>query len=141
MKDKEYIFRRGGKDGPIIARATPCANKKYALDLHLEDPKVTIPISHKHHFKSEGKWFCWKTRGPTEEGEYHPNIFTGSDYEFAIQEPKATLQQVQDLLVITAILIEEREEEKMGPVAPCLKSLIPAHLGKEARLGVVSGGS
>jgi hypothetical protein len=126
IMDKEYIFHRGGKDGPVIARATPCADKKYALDLRLEDPPVTIPISHSHSFRAGGKRHCWKPS----DGDYEANIFTGAHYRV----PSMTLQQIQDLVVVTALITEMKEEEKMGPHTLARKRAWELHeLDKEDR--------
>ena len=145
VMDKEYIFHRGGKDGPVIARGVPCPGKKNRTDLHLVDPKVTIPIDHKHHthFCADGKWFSWhrqdqktKQQEQEQEADYYPSFFTGHDYEFQLSQIKPTMQQIQDIVVITAVIVQMKEEETMGPVCTVIALANLAHVGSRARLGI-----
>ena len=118
QSDKVFVFHRGGKDGAIIATATPCLTKRDATDLLFVDPKITVPISHKHHchFKADGKSFYWRKEAmKEEEGEYHPSVFSGHHHGIVLSTIKPNLAFIQDLVVLTALITQLKEEEKLGP--------------------------
>lgn len=122
-----------------MAIADPCDLKKYQTDIHILEPKLTIPLKHKHqthHYCSENKWYHWK--GHEELGHkelvkdetndivatFHPSPFEGN-IETLVGKVSISQQEMQDIAVITELVLQEREEEFKSPVPPILtKTLI-----------------
>jgi hypothetical protein len=122
--DTKLIIHRGGKDGPVIATGDPCPNKKYATDIHFLELKLTVPFEH----KESTKFFCsidrlrhWKGKKKESDdsevvAEFHPSAFEGNHEVIKAGGLNIGLQETQDIVVVTALIGQEREEEKKGPV-------------------------
>ena len=50
-----------------------------------------------------------------EEGEYHPSVFSGHHHGIVLSTIKPNLAFIQDLVVLTALITQLKEEEKLGP--------------------------
>ena len=50
-----------------------------------------------------------------EEGEYHPSLFRGHRHEIVLSTIKPNIAFIQDLVVLTALITQLKEEEKLGP--------------------------
>jgi hypothetical protein len=126
--DTKLILHRGGKDGPVIATADPCDQGKYKTDIHFVEPKMTIPLEHKHDTKtycSIEKLLHRKGHKEIENDEadgvvatYHPSPFEGKREVLKVGTLDITLKGIQDLVVVTALVVQEREEESKSPVSP-----------------------
>lgn len=127
--DTKITLHRGGKDGPVIATAEPCPEKKYQTDIHMVENKLLIPFHHKHHhhhFAAFSKKYHWKGHKELVEeesgskvAEYNPSVFEGRrntiHEEGTLRVPQS---EIQDLVVLTAIIVQERKEEALPPVYP-----------------------
>lgn len=125
--DTKLIFHRGGKEGPVIATADPCDKQKYKTDIHFVQPKMTIPLEHKH----DTKVFCSREELSHRKGHkeiekdeadgvvatYHPSSFEGNREVLKVGTFNITLKDIQDLVVVTALVVQEREEETKSPVS------------------------
>ena len=123
--DTRLIIHRGGKDGPVIATADPCPNKKYQTDIHFVDLKLTIPFEHRETtnlYCSINKLFHRKGQktekmdDSTVVAEFHPNVFEGNREVIHAGNLNISLPGIQDIVVVTAIVAQEKEEEKKSPV-------------------------
>ena len=126
LNDTKLIFHRGGKDGPIMATADPCPQQKYQTDIHFVDPKLTIPLKHKHHyhFTCKDRNFHWK--GPSELVEddtsgvvanFEPSWFEGNRHRIGVLDV-GKVPDLQDIVVVTAMVVQERDEEFKSKVLP-----------------------
>jgi hypothetical protein len=125
--DTKLIFHRGNKDGPIIATAEPCPRgQKYRVDIHYPEKNLTIPFEHKH---GDHSLLCsipdiLHFRGPKGEAVgnegtvaiYRPSAFEGHREVIKLGDMEMTLGDKQDLIVVTALTAQEREEETKSPV-------------------------
>jgi hypothetical protein len=104
----------------------PCPEEKYQTDIHMVESKLLIPFHHKHHhhhFSAFNKKYQWKGHKELVEvesgslvAEYNPSVFEGrrnTIHEGTLRIPK---DNVQDLLVLTAIVVQEKSEEALPPV-------------------------
>lgn len=121
--DTKLIIHRGGKDGPFIATGDPCPNEKYATDIHFTELKITVPFEHKESTKlycSIDRLRHWKGKKKENEddsvAEFHPSVFEGNREVIKVGGLNIGLQGIQDIVVVTALVAQEREEEKKSPV-------------------------
>ena len=125
--DTKLIIHRGGKDGPVIATADPCPHKKYKTDIHFVELKLMVPFEHNENTKlycTINKLFHW--RGHKDEkkddsevvAEFRPSVFEGNREVINVGGLHIALPETQDIVVVTAIVAQEREEEKKSPVYP-----------------------
>lgn len=137
-KDGKLIIHRGNKDGPVLATTVPCEEKKSKYDIHFVDPKLpTIPVHHRHHehhehhFHFNNKWFHFGHHHhhhdkdhPKDDKDtvatYLPTIFEGS-YAEVVGKLHITLKEIQDLVVTTVLVVQERDEEKKPSVSLLLR--------------------
>jgi hypothetical protein len=108
----KLIFRRGGKDGPVMGTAESCPQKPHQTDIHLVSPKIVIPFKHSHsRFEQNGKRYCWN----------HRQILTEL-IEDGNAEPRFTVSGrflQLDIIVMTVMLMQIRKEQMLGPVCQC----------------------
>lgn len=132
--DTKLVFRRGGRQGPIIATADPCPERKYQTDLHFLESNLLIPLEHKHHlhFCFGGKLFHWKGHEELVEDEsgrtvamFKPSLFEGN--RMKIGGMSVDRMGMVDLVVFTALVMQERNEE--------FKSAVPMSRRTELILG------
>ena len=124
--DTKLIFHRGNKDGPIIAVTNPCPEgHKYKVDIHFPEMDFTIPFEHKHGEGLLGtilhlvQFKGYKKEGVKESGvvaSYHPSPFEGHREEIKDGDLHMNLGRTQDLIVVTALTAQERDEETKSPV-------------------------
>ena len=118
--DTKLLFHRGNRDGPIIAVADPCPEKKYETDIHFFPGNLTIPLRHSHprHFAAYNRGYHWKGPMANEliEDEsngvvatYDPSVFEGHRMRIGVIDNKQP--DMQDIVVITAMVVQERDEE------------------------------
>ena len=124
--DTKLIIHREGKDGPVIATADPCGkNRKYETDIHLLEYDITIPFEHKHEtqlFCSFRNLFHWKGHKDLKEGgdseivaTFEPSPFRGNIHKIKVGD-LCTNKQLEDLVMITALVAQEKSEETQSPV-------------------------
>ena len=126
--EHKLILHRGSKEGPIIATGVPCLEKEGYTDIHFTEPKFTISFQHEHHtlpflhtknrFEYNGKKYYWK--------DHHELVEDGSDLLLATFKPswleghghrigqlviKGDGQEMRDIAVITALIVQERADE------------------------------
>lgn len=123
--DTKLIIHRGGKDGPVIATGDPCSNNKYATDIHFTELKITVPFEHNESTKlycSIDRFRHWKGKKKENEdnsgvvAEFCPSVFEGNREVIKVGGLDIGLQEIQDIVVVTALVAQEREEEKKSPV-------------------------
>ena len=122
----KLIFHRGGRDGPVIGTADSCPQKPHQTDIHLVSPDIVIPFMHRHaRFEHGGKKYCWNRKVPNElkeEGSekiaatFEPSVFEGNRHRIHSVGKVLTTKDDLDIVVMTVMLMEIREEEMMGPV-------------------------
>lgn len=127
----KLIFHRGGKEGPVLGTADSCFEAPHQTDIHVVSPKLVIPFKHKHHprFEHNGKSYFWngfsckKSSELVEEGSgdntaaFEPSVFEGNQHGIHSTTGKlVTKQDMQDIVIMTVIVMQIREEEMMGPV-------------------------
>jgi hypothetical protein len=132
-KSGKLTVHRGSKDGPVIATTVACEEKKGRFDIHFVDTKLpVIPLHHRHHdhehhehhFHFNNKWFHFGHHHHKEVDKddkdtvaaFLPSILEGS-YKEVVGKLHITLQEIQDLVVTTVLVAQEREEEKKPPVS------------------------
>ena len=128
VNNTKLIFHRGGKDGPIIGTADSCPQKPHQTDIHLVSPNVVIPFKHSHvRFEHGGKGYCWNRKVPNElieEGSeetkatFEPSVFEGNRHRIHSVGKVVSTNDDLDIVVMTVMLMEIREEQMMGPVCP-----------------------
>jgi hypothetical protein len=120
LNDTKLIFHRGGKDGPVVATADPCPQHKYETDIHFVEPKLTIPLKHKHknhHFICTNKKFHWKGHSDLVEDDTHavvanfePSWFEGNREKIGLLDV-GKAPDMHEVVVVTAMVVQERDEE------------------------------
>lgn len=124
--DTQLLIHRGGKDGPIIATADPCPAGRYQTDIHFLELNMEVPFEHKHNttrYCSVKNVFHYKGKkdASTEDAgevvaEYHPSVFEGNREALKAGDLSLGIKEIQDIVVVTAMVAQEREEETQGPV-------------------------
>lgn len=118
LDDTKLIIHRGGKDGPIMAVASPCSQQKYQTDIRFVHPPITIPFKHKHHshFTSRDRSFHWKGHNELVEDDkdgavakFEPSLFEGNRTKIGVIDVNQV--DIQDLVVVTLLVLQERDEE------------------------------
>jgi hypothetical protein len=97
--------------------------------LHLHG--LTIPLKHKH-FVSHGKKYWWKTpkqliQEDTQEmvAEFKPSVFEGERHVLhEVGTLEIERQDITDLVVLTALVVQERDEEMTSLVRPSKKKFV-----------------
>jgi hypothetical protein len=131
----KLIFHRGGKDGPILGTADSCPQHPDQTDIHVVSPNIVIPFRHKDHplFEHKGKGYSWKklfghhSNELVEDGTgettatFEPNVFEGNREMIHDVGKVVTKQDTRDIVVMSVILAQVREEEMMGPVCLYIK--------------------
>jgi hypothetical protein len=89
---------------------------------------LTIPLQHRHHshhFQFKDKWFHWKGHKELHDdanhevvGKFHPSPFEGAIEELAVGTLSVGIKEEQDIGVVTALVVQERDEEYQGAVFP-----------------------
>ena len=121
------MIRRGAKAGTVIAHANSCFSTPGVTDVHLMNPLSTIELEHivhsdssKTQFIARGKVYYWK--GHTELFEEYPDAEIAKFYPswsvIDVNEHKlgklviqASEENLIDLAVITALVVQERADE------------------------------
>ena len=123
--DTKLIFHRGGKDGPIIAYSNPCPEgRKYKVDIFFPEIGLTIPFEHNHgkglvRSMLDLVQFWGHKKEVNESGviaTYRPSPFEGNREEIKDGDLDMDLARTQDLIVVTALTAQERDEETQSPV-------------------------
>jgi len=111
----------------MIATATPCLEKEDGTDIQIYEPSFSFPLLHTHHklpsltsktsFSTNGKdSYHWKGHNEliddstkTVVAKFRPTWLEGSGHK--IGTLKLHQKDIQDIVVITAIVVQERTDE------------------------------
>ncbi len=130
--DGKMTLHRGGKDGPVIGTANPCTVKEGCTDIELLFPKLTISLHHKEHllpllhsktsFSAENKAYHWKGYDELVEDDtnkvvakFHSKWWQDDTHKMRIGRLDVNETEMRDLIVFTAVIVEERAQEKLPP--------------------------
>jgi hypothetical protein len=134
-KEHNLNIHRGDKTGPIIARGNTCLEKEGTTEVHFSESQssATISLIHQHHdfwhfhgkttFEYEGKKYHWK--GHTALVDDASNtllaVFHTSWAETRVDKlgrleimPEGS--KLQDLVVVSALVVQERSDERIQAV-------------------------
>lgn len=125
-EDGLLTIHRGGKEGSIIATANPCLVTEGQTDIHFTELNLTIPLKHKHHqlpsihskssFSADNKSYHWKDHNELIQDEtkekvatFHSTWFEGAHHKIGSLD--ISQREIQDIVVITALIVQERSDE------------------------------
>jgi hypothetical protein len=101
-----------------MATVYPCSHKKEETDLHFVVPGLIILVGHKHHshFSFNNRRFFWKGHKELMEDDkvknaakFEPTCFEGHSDRIGVLGVEQV--DVQDIAVVTAFAVQERDEE------------------------------
>lgn len=124
--DGKLTIHRGGKEGPVIATANPCLTQEGQTDIHLHEPQSTFTLQHEHHklpfihckskFVVNDKHYHWEGHSKLVADETHEVVTTftatwleGTGHKIGVLDIKA--ENIKDITVITALVVQERSDE------------------------------
>jgi hypothetical protein len=95
---------------------------------------MTIPLEHKHNTElycsmekllhRKGHKEIAKDEADGVVATYHPNPFEGNREVLEVGTLNITLKRIQDLVVVTALVVQERGEETKGPVSSSTDAIL-----------------
>jgi len=123
-------IHRGDSNGPVIATAASFEGKDGITDIEMTELGATVPIRHKHHtlpmthgstyFRADGKQYRWKKHEQLVDEDtgtvlavFYPA--RGSPHLGSLHITPAG-EKLRDLAVITALVDQERSDEKKWKV-------------------------
>jgi hypothetical protein len=122
------VLHRDGKAGEVIGTANLGATKKGCTDLQFMDS--TVPLRHKRHlfhstdtnFSIDNKMFHWTGYDElVEDGtkrvvaKFRPNWWLDNTHQDRVGCLDVNQSGIIDLVVFTALVVEERAEGKLPP--------------------------
>jgi hypothetical protein len=133
------VFRRGDKNGPIIAETDVCCSTPGATDIEFNEPRAIVHLQHDFHlthpcateFRFGGKTYHWLGHSElveVETGKVIAQFRTSWHIMESIEHKLGTLtisdegMSMTDVIVITALIVQERSEEGRLAVTPSFKS-------------------
>lgn len=125
-------LHRGGFHGPVIATAKPCTVRQGSTDINFVDPKSTLTLQHKDHllppshsrthFSADNKKYHWKGFDELVEDDtkrvvakFHSNWWQYETHNERIGRLEVSQTELMDIIVFTAMIVEERAEVKLPP--------------------------
>lgn len=122
-----------------MATGTPCFEKEGCTDIHFFEPDITFPIQHVHHklpslasttsFSVNGKNYHWKGHNELVEDDtetviakFHPKWLEGPGHKIGTLE--LSQKEIQDIIVVTAVVVQERSDEHKLSVLPLVFVLL-----------------
>src|SRR5438046_3957403 len=124
--DGKLTIHRGGKDGPVIATGNAGLAQEEQTDIHLLEHQSTFTLQHEHHklpfihckskFMVDNKHYHWEGHSKLVADETHEVVanFTatwleGTGSKIGVLDIKA--ENIEDIIVITALVVQERSDE------------------------------
>lgn len=137
--DGKLTFHRAGKGGPKIATGDPSLEVEGQTNVHLFDPKSTILLRNEYQknpnlksktsFQVDEKSYYWRGHNDLLDEEtqsliatFHPSRQDGSCHEIGRLEIMGEISQ--DIIVITALVVQERADELRLSVCTALGLLL-----------------
>jgi hypothetical protein len=132
---KTVTFRRGGKDGPVIATADPCHEKQGSSKIEMASPSTTVVLE---HLPRRMLVFPPKTSFSVDNNKYYWKGYTDlfeekSDRLFAQYQPSLTGENepntgqllvndvdnkfLTDLIVASAVVMQQRSDARKRAVS------------------------
>ena len=125
--DSNLTIRRGTAEGPIMATAETSKAVEGSTEIYFHDSGTTLEIHHSHKtlpfthcktlFTYNGRAYHWKDHKELVDdatgevvGKFHATWLEGSGHRIGTLEVKDV--QMQDLAVLTAIVVQERSDER-----------------------------
>ena len=125
-------LHRGGHDGPVIGTAKPCTVRQGSTDINFVDPKSTVSLQHKDHwipprhsrtyFSVDDKKYHWKGYDELVESDtksviakFQSNWWQYETHDERIGRLEVSRPDLMDMIVFTAMIVEERAEIKLPP--------------------------
>jgi hypothetical protein len=125
--ESNLTIRRGNADGPILATAEISKAIEGSTEIYFHDSGTSIEIRHSHAkfpfahsqtlFTYNGKAYHWKDHKELVDdatgevvGKFHATWLEGSGRKIGTLEVKDV--PMQDLVVLTAIVVQERSDER-----------------------------
>jgi hypothetical protein len=125
--DHRLIIHRGDKSGPIIATGEPCLSQEGLTEIHFAG-YGSLQLKHVHHkflrfrgktsFEYNGKVYHWRGHSQLVEDDsgvvlalFHPGWFELSGSRLGKLEITYDGLKMLDLVVITALIVQERSDE------------------------------
>ena len=125
--DSKLTIRRGGPDGPILATGEPCKTSEGSTEIFFHDSSTDIKIHHQYHylpfthnktsFTYKDKQYHWKDHTELIDdasgevvGKFHATWLEGTGHKIGTLEVKDAA--MQDVVVVTAIVVQERSDER-----------------------------
>jgi hypothetical protein len=132
--DHKLIVHRGDKSGPVIATGDPCLSKEGLTEIHFPESETVIELQHVHHkflhlhgkttFTFNGKRYHWKGHTVLVESDtdvviavYHSMWFDANWERLGSLEIASVSKEITDVVVITALVLQERSDEGRQAVA------------------------
>jgi hypothetical protein len=126
--DSNLTIRRGNSDGPIMATAETSKAVEGSTEIYFHDSGTSIEIHHTHSrlpfvycktlFTYNGKAYHWKDHKELVDdatgevvGRFHTMWLEGSGRRIGTLEVLKDVR-MQDMVVITAIVVQERSDER-----------------------------
>jgi hypothetical protein len=125
--DSKLTIHRGGPDGPIFATGETCKDVEGSTEIFLKESNTSILVHHEHHklpfthcktrFTYNKNPYHWQDHTELVDdvsgeavGKFHASWLEGTGHKIGTLEvPHAGMQ---DLAVITAIVVQERSDER-----------------------------
>ena len=143
VSDRKIIIHRGGKTGPVIATGSVCSDKEGTTEVQSQDDVSMITLEHVHHdllhthgktsFTYNGKRYHWKGHTGLVDDEtntllaiFHSSWFGLNWTKIGRLEITVDGQKMTDVVVVTALIVQERsDEEKQSVIGhKCLLMLL-----------------
>jgi hypothetical protein len=125
--DSKLTIYCGNNGGPILAEGEVSKTIEGSTEIYFSATSTSIEIHHVHHklpfthcktlFTYNGKQYHWKDHTEVIDdatgevvGKFHATWLEGSGHKIGTLEVKDT--EMQDLVVVTAIVVQERSDER-----------------------------
>jgi hypothetical protein len=136
------IIHNGGKDGPVLATGDPYKDAEGDTDVHFTQKESVVSLQHQSHkfpsfhsrttFAVDGKKYLWK--GHNELVDEGTNTVIATFHPLWLDAPATTHHKIGrldvkdssllDFIVVTALVVHERDDEHRRAVYQFLRRLI-----------------
>ena len=140
--DSKLTIRRGGPDGPILATGETCKASEGCTEIFLHDSNTEMKIHHEYHylpfthnksfFTYKDKQYHWKDHtelidDASQEvvGKFHATWLEGTGHKIGTLDVMD--EGMQDLVVVTAIVVQERSDERTLAVTKSFEMVSDNH--------------